>query len=172
MTAYTLRPANKEVLLARKQPLLSATKFAAMLLSKNEFASGLPFYTSCLLKVGLEHFWDEKSEDIVRVGGDEWEVLIPVATTWLLISGKAIYEHCLEDDLYDGWERDTWDLQRWNLWKQQLEHFGKRDDFSAECRSLASQTVTKMAEVEVEHQAGPPSSETWWSVDAMQHELR
>lgn len=172
MAAYTIPPENKEMLLSMGQPLLNATRFAAMLLSKNEFASGLPFYTSCFLGAGLEHSWDENSEDIARVGGGEWEVLLPVATTWLLISGKAIYEHCLEESLYDGWETDTWDLQRWNLWKQQLEQFAERDDFNAECRSLTSQTVKKMVEVEVEHRAEPPSSETWCPVDAMEHELK
>ncbi|GAB7325712.1 hypothetical protein MBLNU13_g09679t1 [Cladosporium sp. NU13] len=147
LPAYTIHPENKEMLLSMGQPLLNATRFAAMLLSKNEFASA-------------------------RVGGGEWEVLLPVATTWLLISGKAIYEHCLEESLYDGWETDTWDLQRWNLWKQQLEQFAERDDFNAECRSLTSQTVKKMVEVEVEHRAEPPSSETWCPVDAMEHELK
>lgn len=129
---------------------------------------------SCFLKVGLEHPWDANSEYTARVDRDEWKTLIPMATTWLLIAGKAIYEHChcRKEDLYGGWQKGTWNLQRWNLWKQQLETFAKRGDFDDECRGLASQTVRKMVEVEAEYEPEPLSSETWWPTDAMEHELK
>jgi hypothetical protein len=165
-------PARRELYLSQSQQFLNGTKFAAMLLIKNTWASYLPVYTSSFLKIGLEHSYDENSDDIARVDRDEWETLVPVATTWLLIAGKAIYERCQEDDLYDGWQKGTWNLQRWELWKQQLEQFAERKDFDDECRRLASQTVKKMAEVEAEYQAGPPPSETWWPVDDIEHELR
>ena len=129
---------------------------------------------SCFLKVGLEHSWDANSEYKARVDRDEWKTLIPVATTWLLIAGKAIYEHChcRKEVLYGGWQKGTWNLQRWNMWKQQLEAFAKRGDFDDECRGLASQTVEKMAVIEAEYQPESLSSETWWPTDAVEHELR
>ena len=143
-----------------------------MLLSEKKFASGLPWFTSYFLKIGLEHSYDERFEDTTRVSRDEWETLIPAATTWLLIAGRTIYEHCQEDDLYDGWEKGTWNLQRWNLWKQQLGTFGEGEDFNDECRGLALQTVKKMAAVEAEYKAGPPPLATWWPIDALEDELR
>ena len=132
-----------------------------MLLSRNKFTSDLPCAALQALRIGLEHSYDSNSRDIagvylkewetraiVGVGREEWETLVPATTTWLSIAGKTIYEHCQEDNLYDGWEFGTWSLQRWNLWKEQLGRFAKREDFTDECRALAAQTVRKMAEVE------------------------
>jgi hypothetical protein len=170
--ARDFSPADRELFLSQRQQFLNGTRFAAVLLSKNKFASGLPWFTSYFLKIGLEHSYDEKFEGITRLSREEWETLIPAATTWLLIAGKTIYEHCHEDDLYDGWEKGTWDMQRWNLWKQQLGTFGKGEDFNDECRRLALQTLKKMAEVEAGHQPGPPPLETWWPVDASEDTLR
>lgn len=164
--------ADRGLFLSQRQRFLNGTKFAAVLLRQNKFASGLPLYTSYLLKIGLEHSFDGNSEDVARVDCEEWETLVPAATTGLSIAGKAIYEHCQKNDLYDRWEKGTRNLQRWNLWKQQLERFVEREDFSDECRSLASQTTKRMAEVEAENQAEPLSSEMWWPVNDMDHELR
>lgn len=173
-SARDFRPEERELFFAQRQQFLNATRFAAILLSRNKFASALPPQTSYYLQKGLEHSWDENPEVTARVDRDEWETLIPVATTWLSIAGKAIYEHChcQKEDLYGGWQRATWNLQRWNMWKQQLEKFAKRKDFNDECRDLASQTVKKMAEFEAGYQPESPSSETWWPTDAMEHELR
>lgn len=135
MTDYQFSRGNQ---FAERQTILNGTKFAAILLSRNKFAYALPIEMSCFLKVGLEHSWDANSEYTARVDRDEWKTLIPVATTWLLIAGKAIYEHChcRKEDLYGGWQKGTWNLQRWNLWKQQLETFAKRGDFDDDAEAL------------------------------------
>lgn len=165
-------PGERELFFAQTHQFLNATRFAATMLSRNKFASGLPVYASYYLTIGLEHSYDEKSEDIVRVDRDEWETLIPIATAWLLIAGKTVYEHCQDNDLYDGWEKGSWNLQRWNLWKKQLGQFAEREDFNDECRGLALQTFKKMAEVEAEPQAEPLPLETCWPVDDFEDELR
>lgn len=173
-SARMFRPEERELFFARSQQFLNATRFAAILLSRNKFASALPLQTSYYLQIGLDHAWDGSLDKIAWGNHDQWETLIPVATTWLLIAGKTIYEHChcQKEDLYDGWEMGTWNLQRWDLWKLQLKTFAKRADFNDECRGLASQTVQKMAAFEAEYQPGPPSSETWWPTEAIEHELR
>jgi hypothetical protein len=89
------RPEEKDLCFARSQQYLKATRFAAMLLGRNRFASALPLEASNLLLVGLEHWYDGKSDEAAaRVGRDEWQILVPIATTWLLTAGKTIYEHC------------------------------------------------------------------------------
>jgi len=39
-------------------------------------------------------------------------------------------------------------MQRWTLWKSQLERFAGRDDFDDERRAIAMQAMQKMTEVE------------------------
>jgi hypothetical protein len=149
---------EKDLYLARCQQYLKATGFAAMLLSKNKFASALPLEASNMLAIGLEHCYDGESDEAALVGRDEWQILVPVATTWLSVAGKTIYEHCQDEDLYDGWERGTWNLKPWDLWKEQLGELAKREDFNKHCRELATQTVRKMAEIE----AAPPEPPLAW----------
>jgi hypothetical protein len=87
----------------------------------------------------------------------EWQVLLPVTAIWLIVAGRAIYSHCLNDEVEDlradietqaRWGGGSWTMQRWTLWKTQLEKFAKREDFNDECRAVAMQTVQKMVEVE------------------------
>lgn len=146
-------PEEEGEFLAQSQQFLNARRFAAILLSRGKFASKFPLEASYMLTTGLEHSYDKDFDDEVRVGRIEWSTLIPIATTWLLVAGKVIYEHCLGGDLYDGWELGSWNIQRWDLWKKQLGDFEAREDFNDECRDLASQTTRKMVEIEAGNQA-------------------
>jgi hypothetical protein len=92
---------------------------------------------------------------------EDWILYLPLATDWLLTAGQTIYAHCVEDDTDDGWDRGTWNTQKWEYWKMQLAAFAKRDDFNEECRDLAAQTVRKMAEVEAEYK--PPGPNEGWA---------
>ena len=126
--------------------MVNATRFAARLLQKGIFAVALPLEATCCLQLGLEYPYNKNSS-----GGpdaDEFSLLIPAATTWLLIAGETIYEHCSSGDTSNGWDRGSWNPQRWELWKKQLTRFAEREDFNEECRELAEQTVKRMAEIE------------------------
>jgi hypothetical protein len=87
---------------------------------------------------------------LAQVDDDEWEALLPLAAAWVSIAGEAIYSHCVSDDESNGW--GTWEVQRWEEWKKQLERFSKRDDFNEECWGPAAQTLRKMIEIEAGHQ--------------------
>jgi len=69
----------------------------------------------------------------------------------------VIYGHCLGNEVEDleadietqaGWGGGSWTMQRWTLWKSQLERFAGRDDFDDERRAIAMQAMQKMTEVE------------------------
>jgi hypothetical protein len=136
--------------LAQLPFLLNATRFAATLLERGEFASAFPTEASFILHMTLEHSYDENSNYLAQVDDDEWEALLPLAAAWLSIAGEAIYSHCVSDDESNGW--GTWEVQRWEEWKKQLERFSKRDDFNEECWGPAAQTLRKMIEIEAGHQ--------------------
>jgi hypothetical protein len=144
-------PEEKDDYLAQIPRLVNATRFAAKLLQKGSFAIALPLEANCCLYLGLEHSYNK--ETINRVDVDESPLLIPAATTWLLVAGEKIYEHCFGDDTSNGWNRGTWSPQRWELWKKHLMSFAEREDFNDQCHELAEQTVKKMAEIEAAHQA-------------------
>lgn len=108
--------------------------------------------------MGIEQNYDARSE--LSVKAYECEVLLPIAATWLHIAGKAIHSHCLNEEVEDlkadietqaGWGGGSWTMQRWALWKAQLQGFSKRDDFNEECRATAAQAAQKMAEAEAKH---------------------
>lgn len=130
-----------------------------MLLEQGEFIGGLPIYASDFLKIGVEQNYDEKPG--LSAKAYEWQVLLPAAATWLIIAGRTIYSHCLNDEVEDlqadvetqaGWGGGSWTMQRWTLWKAHLQKFAKREDFNDECRAVAMQAVQKMAEVEARHE--------------------
>jgi hypothetical protein len=102
-----------------------------------------------MLHMALGHNYDEHSFHLAWVDDIEWEILLPVATTWLSTAGEIIYSHCVGDDVSDCWV--NWTVQRWEGWKKQLEKFAIRDDFNKECRDLAAQTARKMIEIEGGH---------------------
>ena len=146
MRASEFFPEERDDYLARIPLLINATRFAAKLLQKGIFAFALPLEATCCLKLGLEYSYNDELSDGPEA--DEFPLLIPAATTWLLFAGETIYEHCSSGDTSNGWDRGLWNLQRWDLWKRQLTSFAKREDFNEECRELAEQTVKKMAEIE------------------------
>lgn len=129
-----------------------------MCLERDEFIEGLPRHASDFLCMGVEQNYEHTSELSVRAY--EWEVLLPVAAEWLLIACRAMYSHCLNDEVEDlqadaetqaGWGGGSWTMQRWTLWKAQLERFSTRSDFNDKCRAIAMQAAQKMAEVEATH---------------------
>ena len=149
---------RKDDFLGQASCLLNGTRFAAVLLERGEFFGGLPRYASDFLRMGIEQDYDDRSE--LSAKAYEYEVLIPAAATWLTIAGKAIYSHCLNDEVEDlqadvqaqaGWGGGSWTMQRWDLWKAQLEGFSRRDDFNDECRAIATQALQKMLEAEAGH---------------------
>jgi len=108
--------------------------------------------------MGIEQDYDDKTD--LSAKPYEWKVLLPAAATWLTIAGRAIYSHCLADEVEDlqavaetqgGWGGGSWTMQRWTLWKAQLEQFAGRDDFDNERRAVAMQAARKMLEAEVGH---------------------
>jgi hypothetical protein len=148
----------KDDYLAQASRLLNGTRFAAMLLERGEFTGSLPRHASDCLNMGIEQDYDDKSD--LSAKAYEWKVLFPAAATWLTIAGKAIYSHCLNDEVEDlqandetqgGWGGGSWTLQRWTLWKAQLERFTGRRDFDDERRAIAMQAVQKMLEAEAGH---------------------
>lgn len=91
----------------------------------------------------------------------EWQVLVPVAATWLIEAGAVIYDHCLNDEIEDptasgdiqaGWGGGSWTMQRWAYWKTQLQTFTERRDMNEKCRDFAAKAVRKMEKVEGQHQ--------------------
>jgi hypothetical protein len=98
--------------------------------------------------MGVESSYNDKH----FVKAQEWKVLLPAATAWIMIAGKTIYKTCLDDqgsklDLHN--ER-VWDKSRWELWKEQLRGFEDRHDFGEEYRGCATRALAKMVEVEEE----------------------
>jgi hypothetical protein len=92
--------------LAQLPFLLNATRFAATLLQRGEFADAFPTEASFILHMALEHSYDEHSNYLALVDDDEWEALLPLSAAWLSIAGEAIYSHCASDDEINGW--GTW----------------------------------------------------------------
>jgi hypothetical protein len=108
--------------------------------------------------------WFDKVDDFLLLGiessynnehfvkSQEWKVLLPISTAWIMIAGKTIYKTCLDDrgaslDLHN---KRVWDKPRWELWKEQLRKFENRRDFDDECRGCATRALAKMVEVEEE----------------------
>jgi hypothetical protein len=149
----------KEEFLDQASHYLNGTKFAAMLLEKGAFSIGLPGKASDALSLGLERLYTKESDQ--SMDSVEAQVLLPAATTWLLVAGKAIYSHCLnnETETYgadvktrEGWGGGTWTLQRWETWQRRLQEFLERDDIDGECREIVTKTLRKMAEIETERE--------------------
>lgn len=138
--------------------LLNGTKFAAMLLEKNVFTINLPMEASDALKLGIEKLCTDKSNHYIN--SIEAQVLLPATTTWLLVAGKMIYSHCLNNEIErygadlktrQGWGRGTWTIDRWEGWQERLHEIADLDDVNEECRDIALKTLRKMAAIEAEH---------------------
>lgn len=107
-----------------------------------------------MLHLGLEQPYEENDTNMKPF---EWQVLIPVATTWLTRAGKTIYRHCLNNEVEDleasdmvkaGWGGATWTKQRWACWKVQLQKLREREDLDGEYRNLAAQAVCTMKQID------------------------
>lgn len=129
---------------------LNATRFGATLLEKQLFSESLPCEAAYALNNGLEHSYDESLRTFAPAA-DDWLALIPAAAIWLLVAGKQIYEHCVSGDTDNGWGRGGFSRGKWDLWKQHLGDFTKREDFSEQVREFAAETVEKMLEIEEAH---------------------
>jgi hypothetical protein len=129
-----------------------------MLLQKNVYTVNLPMEASEALERGIEKLYTEDSDDINAVVA---QVLLPATTTWLLVAGKVIYTHCLNNEVVrigsdlktlQGWGGGTWTIQRWEAWQERLHKFTERDDMNEECRDMVLKTLRKMAEIEAEYE--------------------
>ena len=130
---------------------MNATKFAAKLLEIGEFTKGLPQVLALFMRDATEQTCDEEAwEDMER---DHRQFLAPLAAPWLLVAGKTIYSHCRNDEIAvpdgdrKGWAAYSWTKQLWAHWKKKFQDFAAREDFSEECRNIASQAVRKMEEI-------------------------
>lgn len=129
-----------------------------MLLEKNVFTVGLPREASDALMRGIEKLYTDESDDVNPVVA---QVLLPATTTWLLVAGRVIYSHCLNNEVLrhgadlktrQGWGGGTWTIQRWEAWQERLQEFTERGDLNGECRDMVLRTLRKMAEIETEHE--------------------
>jgi hypothetical protein len=95
---------------------------------------------------GIESFHND--EHFVKA--QEWKVLLPVATAWIIIAGKTIYKTCLEEHgaSLNLHSKRVWNIPRWELWKAQLRVSESKHDFNEECRGCATRALAKMVEVE------------------------
>ena len=98
------------------------------------------------LRLGIEQPYNKTS----RIKPKEWQVLLPSATTWLLVAGKTIYSCCLLGEVENGRRsrRRSWNPKLWECWKARLQSLAGQLDIDETCRALAAQTVMKMAEME------------------------
>lgn len=170
-------PSRKDDYLTQVPDLLNMTKFAAALLERGDFISGLPMQVSDCLSMGIEQDYNDKKD--VNMKPLEWQVLLPTASTWLIIAGKVIYDHCLNNEVEDpgadaetqtGWGGGTWTVQRWGFWKAQLGAFAERKDMDDECRGFAARAVQRMTEVESGRQSRQPAPCSFCWCDCEQYE--
>jgi hypothetical protein len=99
--------------IAQNPGLLKATQFTAKLLPKGKLAFGIPTVAGVALWLateGKEQIYGDPKLSWYEVG--ERQVLVPVATTWLLIAGEILYSHCLEGK---GGLSAMWSKARWSL---------------------------------------------------------
>jgi hypothetical protein len=133
--------------------LLNGTIFAATLFERGFRLPLLRWFPKIddFLMEGIES--PHNDEHFVKA--QEWKVLLPVATAWIMIAGKIIYKTCLEDHgaSLNLHSKRVWNRSRWELWKEQLRVFENRQDFDEECRGCATRALAKMVEVEEEYQA-------------------
>lgn len=134
---------ERDDFLARISRFVNATRFAAKLLQKGISAVALPLEATCCLQLGLEYPYNKNASE--GPNADEFPLLIPAATTWLLIAGEMIYEHCSSGDTSNGWDRGSSNLQRWELWKKQLRALrrerGLQRRVSRACRTNRQKNV-------------------------------
>ena len=126
--------------------LLNAIRFAATLLEQGRFTGGFLEQADMFLQVGIEQSYHDAS----RIKPKEWQVLLPSATTWLLVARKTIYSCCLlgEVDYGRRGRRRLWNRSLWERWKARQQSLAVQLDIDETCRALAYQTVMKMAEIE------------------------
>lgn len=147
-------PSGREDFISQAPGLLNATKFAARLLEIGELTKGLPQELAIFMRNATEETFDEETwEGMER---DYRQFMVPLAATWLLVAGKTIYSHCRNDEIAvpdgdrRGWAAYSWTKQLWAHWKTKFKDFAAREDFSGECRNIASQAARKMEEIESE----------------------
>lgn len=147
---YDHSPDELNEFLDQTSYLLNGTMFAAALFEQGFHVRGLNLSAQAdrFLADGIESSYND--EHFVKA--QEWKVLVPASAAWIVIAGETIYKLCLE-----GHEpsrhlnlrsKRVWNKPRWELWKEQLRVFERRDDFDDECHGCATRALVKMEEVE------------------------
>lgn len=106
----------------------------------------MPGQADCFVEDGIESSHGDKH----LVKAQEWKVLVPVATAWIVIAGKPIYKMCLCDQgaSQNLYHKRIWNKPKWEHWKDQLRSSENRHDFEEECREYATRALAKVVEVE------------------------
>lgn len=131
--------------------LLNATRFAAKLLERGKFTTGLQRRASIVLWQTLEQNYDDTfGEAMLHL---ERQILLPAAATWVLVAGKTIYDHCVQEEIGRpdgdaGGGTLTSFSQRWEDWKPGFQKLAVSQDMSEEHRELALRTAQKMNEIQ------------------------
>ncbi|KND91997.1 hypothetical protein TOPH_03376 [Tolypocladium ophioglossoides CBS 100239] len=76
-----------------------------------------------------------------------YEPYASAAAQWVFHAGDALFEMCEKGVIIDiGKQR--WTRALWNGWKAKFDTIAKADRFSSQCRSLATQAVERMTQIE------------------------
>jgi hypothetical protein len=149
---YDHSPDELNEFLEQAPYLLNGSMFAATLFEQEFHVRGLNLSTQAdrFLADGIE----SSHNDDHFVKSQEWKVLVPASTAWIMVAGKTIYKLCLEDHEpcqhlnLNLRSKRVWNKSKWEHWKEQLRIFEKKDDFDDECRGCATRALAKMVEVE------------------------
>jgi len=152
---YDHSPDELNEFLEQEPYLLNGSMFAATLFEQGFHVRGLN------LSAQADHFLADGIDSSHNVNhfvkSQEWKVLLPASTAWIMVAGKAIYKLCLEDHEPNQHlnlrSKRVWNRPKWEHWKEQFRNFEKRDDFDDECRGCATRALAKMVEVEKVFQA-------------------
>lgn len=139
----------KEIDLLETLRALNVTRFAATQLAKGSVTDRLSSSACGSLYYGLQRRFEGDPPASIEDGIYQSLVQLATAAIWLLIAGKQIYGFCTNttDQAFN-----LITLERWGSWKEQLEIFAKREDFSEDCREFAAAAREKMVEVEEGYQ--------------------
>lgn len=135
---------------AQAQGLLNATTFAATLLARADFDTGMQFHASNAMVEGVERPYDETRE--VQY---EWRVYLPPAAIWILGAGEKLHSLCFED-VAGGivnppsprWPGRGFQPERWGVWKQRFADLASDVEIDERCRGFAARAAEKMGMLE------------------------
>jgi hypothetical protein len=102
-------PEELDEFLGQAPELLNGTIFTATLFERGFHLPrlSLPAQVDLFLEGGIES--SHNDEHFVK--SQEWKVLLPVSTAWIMIAGKTVYKLCLDDQ---GASLNPYNKRVWN----------------------------------------------------------